>query len=657
MKWLRKRSVKVIIAWAIVSAAMSGLYFLRRNGWSEIRKEAMAADCASVSFVSNTVKAGTPIRVAAINYPANMDFSYLWSVGYDYIDNDMSYYIPTEEDYEKFITVTVTPQDPSYPSQQIWLYFSKLPVMYINTDDGIGVTSKVEYKGATLRIQGNEQFSEEDILYDGRIQIKGRGNSTWNNSDKKSMHIKLDRATDLFGMGKENDWLMLANAFDVTQMRNALAYNLSGDMGLVKIDSTWAVVVLNYEYFGLYQICEKIEASPSRIDITSWRMIAKNAAKVLVKAGIVPEELKGQCEETMKTNLSWITDGFVDLDGERYAIPDFITTPALTGGVVMELDMFYDRPSKFAVGNQHFVFKDPKYANTNENLFGYTQEYVSAFYEAAMDSKDFFVDYQGKELHYSDLFDLESLVSYYLVQEIFFNEDGTAKSCFFYKDVDDLARMGPVWDMDWSAGGEGENAALFDQWQTVFYSNYDQIGQWYKGLVKDPYFLSIVLEKWEQYREDIYDLIADDGDIDRIEAYIGEAAKINGIRWPYRNGYVAETDYLKDWLTNRLEWMDSQMTSLQHLEESIGSYHYGKTVEIELSRDRRNVSAYCGDTEAAYAIFYINAMKSEQSALDEGTVVYEIPEGSFCNPEDVLQVRIYNESGEVIGQTYVDNRF
>ena len=39
------------------------------------------------------------------------------------------------------------------------IYCSKLPVVYIDTEDGYGITSKEVYKSATMRIQGNDNFN------------------------------------------------------------------------------------------------------------------------------------------------------------------------------------------------------------------------------------------------------------------------------------------------------------------------------------------------------------------------------------------------------------------------------------------------------------------------------------------------------------------
>ena len=130
-------------------------------------------------------------------------------------------------------------------------YFSKLPMLYINTKDGEDITSKDEYKSADMFIQNNTEVSQ--AVYSGEISIKGRGNSTWK-MPKKPYRIKLDKKTDLFGMGKNKNWVLLANYVDESLMRNSTAAHIAEQLGLDYMDSVWTDVVLNGEYVGNYEL-------------------------------------------------------------------------------------------------------------------------------------------------------------------------------------------------------------------------------------------------------------------------------------------------------------------------------------------------------------------------------------------------------------------
>ena len=272
-----------------VCLCLAAIYMVRMNPRYQM-DPSVDGSRPVVIFVEDIVTVGSPLSVVTAGYPKGTVFHYTWQIGNEIIDNEGNRYIPTEDDLQKFIAVTVTTEDGTYEPQTIRIYFSDLPVCYLETENGVPVTSKEEYISATLTIQGNEKYSDEDQLYQGAIQIKGRGNTTWRNTNKKPYHIKLEQDANLFGMGAENDWMMLSNPFDQTLMRNALAFDLSGKLGLYQIQYTWVDVVLNGQYVGNYQICEKIEVSESRIDIVDWEALASEVAKVLIKTGAVQEK-------------------------------------------------------------------------------------------------------------------------------------------------------------------------------------------------------------------------------------------------------------------------------------------------------------------------------------------------------------------------------
>ena len=61
---------------------------------------------------------------------------------------------------------------------------------------------------------------------------------------------------------------MLANLYDKTQLRNTLSYTFAQAVGVnYTSDSCFAEVYLNGEYCGLYQICEPVGVSKTRVDI------------------------------------------------------------------------------------------------------------------------------------------------------------------------------------------------------------------------------------------------------------------------------------------------------------------------------------------------------------------------------------------------------
>ena len=100
-----------------------------------------------------------------------------------------------------------------------WNKISDLPVIYIETFDNVPITSKDYYVYANIHYLNEEGHIQD---YDS-VEIRGRGNSTWN-MQKKPYRIKFKQKEKFLGQGyaKAKKWTLLANAADKTLMRNAL---------------------------------------------------------------------------------------------------------------------------------------------------------------------------------------------------------------------------------------------------------------------------------------------------------------------------------------------------------------------------------------------------------------------------------------------------
>jgi len=99
--------------------------------------------------------------------------------------------------------------------------------------------------------------------------IKLRGNSSLR-SEKKPYLINFDEKAIILDMpAKEKKWTLIPNMFDKTLMRNMLGYKMSFIFGLKYSPSCRYIdLILNGDYVGNYMICDKIEVSKDRVDIT-----------------------------------------------------------------------------------------------------------------------------------------------------------------------------------------------------------------------------------------------------------------------------------------------------------------------------------------------------------------------------------------------------
>lgn len=71
-----------------------------------------------------------------------------------------------------------------------------------------------------------EQDTSIVLLEDKEMEIRIRGNST-REPAKKAWKIKFFQKQSLFDLPKAKDWVLLANYFDKTNIRNYLAYRLA----------------------------------------------------------------------------------------------------------------------------------------------------------------------------------------------------------------------------------------------------------------------------------------------------------------------------------------------------------------------------------------------------------------------------------------------
>ena len=62
------------------------------------------------------------------------------------------------------------------------------------------------------------------------MQLKGRGNTTFL-KEKMPFQIKFPEKVDLFGMGKSKKWILLANYYDSTEVRNSVAFYIERLLG------------------------------------------------------------------------------------------------------------------------------------------------------------------------------------------------------------------------------------------------------------------------------------------------------------------------------------------------------------------------------------------------------------------------------------------
>ena len=630
-----------------------------------------------LEFDKEYAKPGQKMKASVKNAPADTEFTYVWQNSRTTLSESDSY-TPSASDLNTFLTVRASLKTTGATVAEKKIYCSKLPVIYIDTEDGYGITSKEVYKSATMRIQGNDNFnSTNSTLYDGGISIRGRGNSTWNMSYSKLPYkIKLDTKTDLFGFGTSKHWALLANYMDESLLRNKTSYDLSGTMGMVYLKSANVEVILNGVYAGNYQLVGNVRIDKSRVNIHNWEDTASDVAKAIAKKENIKGDAKDALEDYLTEHLDWITSGSVTYNGQTYRIGDYYTglpkntdgSVDVSGGFLFELDAYYDEKSKFTTNaKQPIMFKNPEYANTNTTMFNTAKEYIQAV-EDSFNASDFYATYQGEKKHYTDLVDMDSLVRYLMLNEFYWNTETMKKSTYMYKDLGGKLFIGPVWDMDWTSNSQisaGETGN-YRAWMVVTRSAEAQANSWYKSLIGDPYFVTKLYECYKENRQNFEDIVKTGGILDQQKEYLLESGNAN-----YESGYVrahvtfeSEVERLRTFLQNRLEWLDGQFTSVDTLLASLGKYKASSAISVSADTTKENtttLTVQTGSSSVKKVGFYVNGVLAAATDVTNGTAVYEAPDSLLIKEDgkmNTVQVRGMDASGNLLSNgsisSYVD---
>ena len=138
-----------------------------------------------------------------------------------------------------------------------------VPRIEIDVDGGRDITSRSTYRHAKFYLYGNGVYEDmEDSVW-----IKGRGNSSWS-WPKKPYRLKFDEKVSPFGLKKGKSWVLLSNYQTNSMMSNAIgmkAARLAGTKGanhIIPVD-----LYLNGQYRGSYNFTEKVGIGNNSIDI------------------------------------------------------------------------------------------------------------------------------------------------------------------------------------------------------------------------------------------------------------------------------------------------------------------------------------------------------------------------------------------------------
>lgn len=434
--------------------------------------------------------------------------------------------------------------------------------LVVATDGGAPILNRDDYVTGTLTLDGVTHA----------LEIRGRGNSTWN-FPKKPYKIKLGEDAALVGTTPQEDWVLLANAADRSALRTHTAFAVADRTRLAWTpQSRFVELVLNGASQGMYQLTEQVEVKPGRVELSDDAYL-------------------------LEINERFVRDG--------------------------------DRGFRTVRRRTPIVFKDPDDPERGDIIR--VRRHVQAF-EKVLYGKRFTDPKRG----YRPYVDLGSFIDWYLVEELFRNQDSNFFSSVYVSwTPGGRLEMGPVWDFDLSAGTGFRRDTSPQGWHTRLGTH------WVARMMKDPDFASRVKQRWSTIRPRVERLVSQ---LPAAATPLRATAEADWAQWHsgvelvagsrHAESFDGEVAFLRDWLTQRIAWMSQP-------EAGFARGFAAVTERARVLRPRvRLLGEYPGPVTVGFEVVGGTATAGEDYRLTSGTLVFEPGREVRSIPIELLDDRV-----------------
>ncbi|WP_338874369.1 CotH kinase family protein [Spirosoma sp. SC4-14] len=410
--------------------------------------------------------------------------------------------------------------------------------------------------------------------FDGKAKVEYHGCSS-QNFPKKSLGIELRSTTavttsinaSLLGFPAESDWLLIASYTDKTFLRDQLAFFMSNQAGRYASRTKAVEVIINNEYQGIYIFEEKVKRDANRVNINK-------------------------------------------LD------PTDLGNNSITGGYIVKIDKTcgsfdpdhqwqsaYSSPG----GNRphYWLTHYPNDDNLVSQQFTYIKNYINTF-ETTMASSTCCQATTGYSKYVVD----DTFIDHFLLEETTSNADAYRFSAYISKERDSKGgklSAGPIWDLNLAFGFLLTPFPSYSQssegWRYLAPGDPAfPVPFWWGKLLSCCTYTHKVVSRYRQLRQTVWQTSTLLDFIDTQYTLMNQGAyDRNFQKWPiigvsiwndepsYNGATLAdEIDFLKTWLTNRLNWMDSHIDAfiqepLAVVSPSSLSIDVGQTAPLSLS--------------------------------------------------------------------------
>ena len=372
--------------------------------------------------------------------------------------------------------------------------------------------------------------------------LKVRGSSTAGRP-KPSLSLEawgeLDEEKGItpLGLPRESDWILWGPYnFDLTLMHNPFIYELSNQIGRYAPRTRFVEVFLNTgggplrsnDYFGVYALTEKIKRDDDRVSVSKL-------------------------------------------------FPEHDRMPNLGGGYLLKIDRADPGDSGFSQAGQRLRYVYPKEVVIERPEREAQERFLRDFFRdlgRAVNGSQF----RDPERGYARYIDVGAAIDHHLLNVLAFNVDALRLSGYMHLPRGGKLTFGPIWDFDRALGSTDGRDLDPTTWRgrsgdrgTDFF-NYP----WWNRMFRDPDFFQRYIDRYQALRQREFRESHLNQIIDGMAAELREAQVRNLQRWNqrprsrYGGHYRGEVEHMKDWLAERMAFMDSQFVSPPSLSHESG---------------------------------------------------------------------------------------
>ncbi len=359
---------------------------------------------------------------------------------------------------------------------------------------------------------------------DIKIEVRGFSSVRLPKKNYSLRTIKSDKSNNelaLLGLPADCEWILNANCMDRSLSRNTLMYELYRQIGYYASRSRVVELMINGQYMGVYILNEKIKRSSERLaDTDSF-----------------PKGMIIKLDTPRDNKPGWYSKhkGF---DGAGYRC--------------------------------YFQYNYPPYDELDTGKILFIQKKINYFEESIANTND--IDSLNKVIN------VKSFVDFLLLQEFSKNSDAFNLSIYLHLNRQQQVEIGPIWDFDRALGNGVSDRVRFTSGFKYAYADKDAmhpVPMWWKQLLSKPQFKKLVQERWKDLRLAVLSEHNIYSQLDSITSLIRPVQERNFKVWPVLgiarsnfhgdpavNTYEKEIADMKNWMHERLLWLDKAFSAL-----------------------------------------------------------------------------------------------